>query len=65
MEMGHYVYGVPGREDGLQYAVHSYDNPRQIAAAFHQADDCQAFIDALRARGGEVHVLPTAEGSVR
>jgi hypothetical protein len=61
MEMDYYVYATPGREDGLQFAVHSYENTRQVAAAFADGGDCLAFIQMLEARGSQVHVLPTAE----
>jgi hypothetical protein len=59
--MDYYVYATPGREDGMQFAVHSYKNTRQTVAAFADGAHCLAFIQMLEGQGSQVHVLPTAE----
>lgn len=55
-----YVYDATGREDGLTVFVHSTAAPRQVLAAFHAPADAQVFIDAARAAGTTVTVLPSA-----
>jgi len=59
-----YVYAVPGREDGLRFAFHTYGNPQVIVAMFAGAGNAQRFADVLRADGLAVHVMPSAQGTI-
>lgn len=61
-----YVYRVTGRKDGMEYFFQ--DTARISAgtlASFRDAVDAQRWVDALRAKGERVHVMPSAEGIVR